>query len=60
MDKKTKDILSDKMEIIRIDVPYFYRICYNKDASIKEKFIGFFNEETIYRVKNSNGGDNNA
>ena len=44
-------ILTDKIEIIRIDVPYFYRICYNEDASTKEKFIGLFNEENKIKAK---------
>ena len=45
IDKNTGDVFSNKIEIIRIDVPYFYRICYNEDASNKDKFIGLFNEE---------------
>ena len=45
IDKNTGDVFSNKIEIIRIDVPYFYRICYNEGASNKDKFIGLFNEE---------------
>ena len=49
--------LSEKMEIIRIDVPYFYKRCYNKDASRKEKFIGLFNEENKIKAKELIVGD---
>lgn len=44
-------VLTDKIEIIRIDVPYFYKICYNKNASTRDKFIGLFNEEDKNKVK---------
>ena len=47
INKETLKILSDKMEIIKINVPYFYNRCYNKDATVKERFIGLFNEEDM-------------
>ena len=56
-DEKTGVILTEKMEIIRIDVPYFYDRCYNKDASRKEKFIGLFNEENKIKAKELIVGD---
>ena len=45
INRDTLNILSDKMEIIKINVPYFYDKCYNKDATLKERFIWLFNEE---------------
>ena len=57
MDKVTHEVLTDKMKIYRIDVEYFYRICYNKNASIKEKFIGLFNEEDKEKAKELIKGD---
>lgn len=50
-------VLTEKMKIIRIDVPYFYRKCYNKDASRKEKFIGLFNETSKDKAKILSEGD---
>ena len=50
-DEKTSEVLCEDMEIIRINVAYFYKICYNKDASELEKFIGLFNEEDKNRAK---------
>ena len=43
MELETQHILTDKLEIIRVDVPYFVNRCYNKDVSkldYKDKFIG--------------------
>ena len=43
IEEKVHHILTDKLEIIRVDVPYFVNKCYNEDASeldYKDKFIG--------------------
>ena len=59
INNETGKILSDKMEIIKISVPYFYSICYNKEATLKERFIGFFNEEDGQKAKLLIRGDKN-
>jgi len=50
-DEKTGEILCEDMEIIKINVPYYYKICYNEDASEFEKFIGLFYEENKDKAK---------
>jgi len=60
MDKKTKDILTDKIEIIRIDVPYFVNKCYNKDVNeldYKDRFIGLIGIEDMTFAKTIVNGD---
>ena len=53
--KHPKNILTDKIEIIRIDVPYFVKRCYNqgnKELSTKEKIIGLIGLEEEEKVLN--------
>ena len=60
MDEKTKDILTDKIEIIRIDVPYFVNKCYNedvKDLDYKDRFIGLIGIEDRELLKTITKGD---
>ena len=59
MNKETLNILSDKMEIVKISVPYFYERYYNEDASLQERFIGLFNEEDSIKAKKLIKGDKN-
>ena len=62
MDKETKSLLSDKLEIIRIDVPYFYNKCYNndvKDLNSFDKFIGLFDMKDKNIAKKLIKGDKN-
>ena len=59
LNKETLTLLSDKMKIIKVSVPYFYDRCYNKDASLKERFIGFLNEENKEKAKLLIRGDKN-
>ena len=39
------------MEIVKVNVPYFYSVCYNKDATLQERFIGLFNEDDSDKAK---------
>ena len=60
MEEKTKDILTDKIEIIRIDVPYFVEKCYNEDVKnldYKDRFIGLIGAEDIELAKTITAGD---
>jgi len=60
MDENTKDILTDKIEIIRIDVPYFVEKCYNEDVKnldYKDRFIGLIGTEDIELAKTITAGD---
>ena len=60
MDEKTKDILTDKIEIIRIDVPYFVEKCYNEDVKeldYKDRFIGLIGIEDREFAKSITKGD---
>ena len=59
INKETGKILSDKMEIVKVNVPYFYRICYNKSATLQERFIGLLNEEDGNKAKLLIRGDKN-
>ena len=60
MEEKTKDILTDKIEIIRIDVPYFVNKCYNEDVNeldYKDRFIGLIGIEDMSFAKTIINGD---
>ena len=60
MEEATQEILSDKLEIIRIDIPYYVKKCYNKDVSklnYKEKFIGLLGIRDLEVAKNITEGD---
>ena len=57
IDKKTGVILSDKMEIIKVSVPYYNEKCYNEDANLQTRFIGLLNEENCERARKLIRGD---
>ena len=43
IEEKNKEVLSDKIEIIRVDLPFFVNKCYNENTNnldYKDKFIG--------------------
>ena len=57
---KNKKTLTDKIEIIRIDVPYFVEKCYNEDVrelDYKDRFIGLIGAEDIKLAKSITAGD---
>lgn len=56
-DEETNEILCEDMEIIRIDIPYYYKRCYNKDANELEKLMGLIYEEDKNRAKILVGGN---
>ena len=48
IERETKERLTDLIKIIRIDVPYYTKMCYTKDAKTLDsitKFIGLFGIE---------------
>ena len=48
--KGTDKIYTDALEIIHINIPYFVKLCYNKDVSklsIKERLLGMIGSEDI-------------
>ena len=57
---ETNEILTDKLEIVRIDVPYFSTKWYNtgkKGLTEKERFIALFNVSNKETAKNISNGD---
>ena len=56
-DEETNEILCEDMEIIRIDIPYYYKRCYNKDANELEKLMGLIYEEDKNKAKILVGGN---
>ena len=59
-DKSAKEELTDIMEIIRIDIPYYTKMCYNKDAKELDsltRFIGMFGLEEKEEIKGICNGD---
>lgn len=62
LNNETKDELTDIIEIIRIDVPYYFNKCYNRGIDIDKldsltKFIGLFGVETKDQAKALCEGD---
>ena len=58
--KGTDKIYTDALEIIRINIPYFVRLCYNKDVSelsIKERLLGMIGSEDIELSRKLAKGD---
>ena len=48
IDEKTKEELTNKIEIVRVDLPYYVKRCYNKNVKeldYKDKFIGMIGIE---------------
>ena len=59
-DKSAKEELTDIMEIIRIDIPYYTKMCYNKDTKELDsltRFIGMFGLEEKEEIKGICNGD---
>ena len=59
-EEETHRKLTDMIEIIRIDIPYFKEACYNKDVGeldSKTKFLGLFGAESIEEVRKLCNGD---
>ncbi len=59
-EEETHKRLTDMIEIIRIDIPYFKEACYNKDVDeldSKTKFLGLFGAESKEEVKKLCNGD---
>ena len=62
MESETGEILTDKIEIIRVDLPYFVNKCYNKDVTeldYKDKFIGMIGIEDKKVLQNITKGEKN-
>ena len=60
-DKEAKSELTDMMQIIRIDIPYFYKMCYHrdvKDLDMKTKFLGLFGVKDRDEAMKLCDGDN--
>ena len=60
MEEEVQEKLTDLITIIRIDVPYFTKICYNndtKDLNELTKFIGLFGAEDLSFCKTLCKGD---
>ena len=55
IEEETGEILTDKIEIVRVDLPYFVDKCYNKDVTeldYKDKFIGMIGIEDKKMLQN--------
>ena len=49
---ENNNVLTDKVKIYRIDIPYFYKICYNRDKLTKsEKELNMSEEEILKLAK---------
>jgi len=62
IEKETKELLTDIIEIIRIDIPYYKKACYNKDVSKLDsltKLLGLFGTEKKELAKTLCEGDKN-
>lgn len=62
IDKENNEILSDKIEIIRIDVEYFTKKCYTNSVEkldLKDKFIGLIGIEDKKMAMNLSKGNKN-
>ena len=60
MEIEKYEILTEDIEIIRVDLPYYVEKCYNKSArelDYKDKFIGLIGIEDIDLAKNITKGD---
>jgi len=54
MEEKRHKVLTDKIEIIRIDLPYYVKKCYNQEEGkldYKDKFIGIIGIEDKKKLK---------
>ena len=61
-EEEIKEILTEKIEIIRVDLPYYVKKCYNEDANnldYKDKFIGMLGIEEREKLKEIIKGEKN-
>ena len=62
LEEETKKALTDKIEIIRVDLSYFVEKCYNEDADkldYKDKFIGMIGITDKDLLENITKGEKN-
>ena len=62
MEKEKHKILTDKIEIVRVNLPYYVEKCYNEDINeldYKDKFIGIIGIENKNLLKSLTEGDKN-
>jgi len=60
IEEEVREILTDKIEIIRVDLPYFVNKCYNEDVAeldYKDKFIGMIGIEDKKMLQNITKGE---
>ena len=60
MEREKHKILTDKIEIVRVNLPYYVEKCYNEDArklDYKDKFIGIIGIENKNLLKSLTKGD---
>lgn len=62
IEEETQELLTDKLEIIRIDVGYFKELCYTKDVrdlDLKTRLIGLVGIDNKELAENITNGDVN-
>ena len=60
IEKESNKILTDKIEIIRVDIPFYVEKCYNEDVNKldhKDKLIGFMGTDDIKLINKIKKGD---
>ena len=60
IEEEKHKVLTDKIEIVRVDLPYYVEKCYNEDASkldYKDKFIGLIGIEDRVLAKSITKGE---
>ena len=62
MEREKYKILTDKIEIVRVNLPYYVEKCYNEDINkldYRDKFIGIIGIENKNLLKSLTEGDGN-
>ena len=62
IEEKCNEVLTDKIEIVRVDLPFFVERCYNLDVSeldYKDKFLGLIGIEDKELAHSITKGDTN-
>ena len=58
MEREKYKILTDKIEIVRVNLPYYVEKCYNEDElDYKDRFIGIIGIEDKEKLKSLTKGD---
>lgn len=60
IDKKTNNVLTDRLKIIRIDIDYFMELCYNKERkelTDLEKILGLIGTRDKKQIEDLSKGD---